>query len=203
MHTVSSALANWNDIRLFLAVARAGSMVGAARLARTDQSTISRRINALQEKLGAKLFERYSKGMRLTETDKLVFSFAETMEESAIDIERSSASVDGEMRGIVTISTTEGLGAYWLAPKLISVQRQYPGLIINLDTTKIARDLSRHEADIAIRFNDPGAETNVARHVGRLQMRPFATQGYLRETDRPESKTERTPPGRAALSGAR
>ncbi len=190
MHTVSSALANWNDIRLFLAVARAGSMVGAARLARTDQSTISRRINALQEKLGAKLFKRYSKGMRLTETDKLVFSFAETMEESAIDIERSSASVDGEMRGIVTISTTEGLGAYWLAPKLISVQRQYPGLIINLDTTKIARDLSRHEADIAIRFNDPGAETNVARHVGRLQMRPFATQGYLRETDRPESKTE-------------
>ena len=190
MHIANLTLGNWDDVQLFLAVARAGSMVGAARLARADQSTISRRMAVLQEKLGAKLFERHSRGMGLTETGRLVLSFAQAMEQCTIDIERTVSGVDREMRGTVTITSTEGLGAYWLAPKLIGFQRQYPGLAINLDTTNIARDLGGDGADIAIRFNHPGSEANVARHVGRLRMRPFATHGYLRENGTPTSKAE-------------
>ena len=123
MHIANLTLGNWDDVRLFLAVARAGSMVGAARLARADQSTISRRMAVLQEKLGAKLFERHSRGMGLTETGRLVLSFAQAMEQCTIDIERTVSGVDREMRGTVTITSTEGLGAYWLAPKLIGFQR--------------------------------------------------------------------------------
>jgi len=179
-------LDDWDDIRVFVAVAEAGSFVTAAHYLRTSQSTISRRIQELECRLGAKLFDRSVRGARLTPQGRTIQEAAKSMERAALDIEKGVAGVDREMRGTVTITATEGVGAYWLVPRLLDFQRRNPGICINLDTTNDLRKLENREADIALRFGRPAEVTYRVRKVANLALLPHASKTYLREFGRPE-----------------
>ncbi|MBC8242542.1 MAG: LysR family transcriptional regulator [Alphaproteobacteria bacterium] len=152
-------LDDWDDIRVFVAVAEAGSFVTAAHYLRTSQSTISRRIQELECRLGAKLFDRSVRGARLTPQGRTIQEAAKSMERAALDIEKGVAGVDREMRGTVTITATEGVGSYWLVPRLLDFQRRNPGICISLDTSNDLRKLENREADIALRFGRPAEVT--------------------------------------------
>ncbi|MDA1100885.1 MAG: LysR family transcriptional regulator [Proteobacteria bacterium] len=179
-------LDDWDDIRVFLAVALSGSFITAAQYLGTSQSTISRRIQELELRLGAKLFDRSVRGARLTPQGRTIQDAAKSMEHAALNIEKGIAGVDREMRGTVTITATEGIGAYWLAPRLLELQRRNPGLCISLDSTNALRNLDSREADIALRFGRPNEPTYRMRKVANLSLLPHASKTYLREFGRPE-----------------
>lgn len=179
-------LDDWDDIRVFVAVAEAGSFVTAAHYLRTSQSTISRRIQELECRLGAKLFDRSVRGARLTPQGRTIQEAAKSMERAALDIEKGVAGVDREMRGTVTITATEGVGSYWLVPRLLDFQRRNPGICISLDTSNDLRKLENREADIALRFGRPAEVTYRVRKVADLALLPHASKTYLREFGRPE-----------------
>ena len=178
---------NWDDVRVFLAVVRTGSFQKAGDWLGTNQSTVSRRIQGLEYRLGAKLFDRTNRGALLTPTGRVIQKGAESIEDAVLDIERGVAGVDVEMRGMVKITTTEGIGSYWLGPRMLDFQRRNPGLSIYIDTSNVVRDLGSREADIAVRFGRPDVPSYRIRHVANLKMRPFASKSYLREFGKPKS----------------
>ena len=148
----NNELRDWQDIQFFLAVARTGSFSKAARSLRTNQSTVGRRIQRLENSLGAKLFDRYSHGMRLTPAGEIMFAEAADMESSAAHIERHISGLDDELTGVVKISSTEGLATYWLAPRMVAFQREHPAILIDTVCKDRVVDLGMREADIAIRY---------------------------------------------------
>lgn len=179
-------LSNWDDVRVFLKIARTGSFASASDALGMSQSTISRRVFQLEDRLGARLFDRGKKGSRLTPVGRVICDAAESMESAATDIERGVAGIDHEMRGTVVITATEGIGAYWLTPRIFEFQRRHPGLSIQVDTTPDTRDLANLEADISLRFNRPKEPDLIVRRVAKVQFRPFAANSYLWEYGTPE-----------------
>ena len=177
---------DWDDVRVFLAIARAGSFQKAAEFLFTSQSTISRRIAELERRLGARLFERDNQGARLTPSGRVIQGAAESIERSVLDIERGIAGVDAEMRGLVTIATGEDLGVCWLAPRLLDLQRRNPGLLIRVATPARA-DERKGGADIALAVGRLEAPFHGARRVADLHLRPFGAKAYLREFGKPKS----------------
>jgi len=107
---VPNILGDWDDVRFFLAVAKTGSFSAAATQLNTKQTTVGRRIQALERRLGAKLFDRHRHGMEVTPAARGVLAQAESMMSNATAIERHLAGLDREMAGIVRIAATEGLG---------------------------------------------------------------------------------------------
>lgn len=115
MHDMQNSAAgwglhDWRDLQFFLAVARCGSFSGAGKKLQTNQSTVGRRIQRLEDKLGAKLFDRHNTGMRLTPAGAIMFGQTADMEASAFEIERKLTGADKELTGTVRISLSEGLG---------------------------------------------------------------------------------------------
>ena len=110
-------LGDWDDVRFFLAVAKTGSFSAAATQLNTKQTTVGRRIQALERRLGAKLFDRHRHGMEVTPAARGVLLQAESMMSNAASIERHLAGLDREMSGIVRVAATEGIAAGWLVPQ--------------------------------------------------------------------------------------
>ncbi len=179
-------LRDWDDIRFFLAVAEAKSFVAAAKQLRTSQSTVSRRVDELEKRLSARLFDRKKQGTELTPQGRTIQVAAKSMERSALEIERGVAGLDREMRGQVTITATEGVGAYWLTPRLLDFVRQHPGICISVDTTNDQRNLDERDADIALRFGRPDELSYRARKVADLSLLPHASKAYLGEFGTPK-----------------
>ena len=115
---VLNILGDWDDVRFFLAVAKTGSFSAAATQLNTKQTTVGRRIQALERRLGAKLFDRHRHGMEVTPAARGVLVQAESMLSNATSIERHLAGLDREMAGVVRVAATEGLAATWLVPRL-------------------------------------------------------------------------------------
>lgn len=181
------ALRDWDDIRLFLAVARAGSFNRAAAGLRICQSTVSRRIEQLEAEIGAKLFDRVGKGVTPTPAAAGILDRAQAMEEAAAAIERRVAGFDFEMEGVVRIAATEGIGTYWLTPRLLSLQREYPRLVIEVLAGNELADLASREADIAIRLGKPSEPALVALRVGTMRFGLYCSRQYADLYGLPES----------------
>ena len=122
---VPNILGDWDDVRFFLAVAKTGSFSAAATQLNTKQTTVGRRIQALERRLGAKLFDRHRHGMEVTPAARGVLVQAESMMSNATAIERHLAGLDREMAGVVRIAATEGVAAQWLVPRSASC-RSHP-----------------------------------------------------------------------------
>src|SRR5258708_16010182 len=114
---VPNILGDWDDVRFFLAVAKTGSFSAAATQLNTKQTTVGRRIQALERRLGAKLFDRHRHGMEVTPAARGVMVQAESMLSNATSIERHLAGLDREMSGVVRIASTEGIAAHWLVTR--------------------------------------------------------------------------------------
>lgn len=188
--SLAHALGDWDDLRFFLAVARAGSFTKAGEALRTTQTTVGRRLHAFEARSGAKLFDRRYDGMYLTPAGKEVFSLVEAMEQCSIHVERLIVGADQGLTGTVRVATTEGIGSYWLTPRLDAFQRKFPKLVVEIIIGNEVLDLAKREADLAIRLARPTDPKLVAVNVGRMRFGLFCAQAYIDRFDRPASLEE-------------
>lgn len=146
---------NWNDLRFFLALTRSGKLQEAARIVGSDYTTVSRRIDALEEALDCKLFVRSNRGFALTSDGQRLLEEAAKIESLAIGIEGELSGGKALLAGPVRISAPDGFGSYFLAPRLHAFSARYPQVDIQLIAMPRNFSLPKREADIAISLNPP------------------------------------------------
>jgi DNA-binding transcriptional LysR family regulator len=142
---------DWNDLRYFLAVARKGSTLAAGRDLNVSQTTVARRIAALEGALGVPLFDRRPAGYALTPDGQTLLPKAESVEAAARSFGDSAAAEVRELRGTVRLSTEEIFSVTLLAPMLRELRERHPEIVIDLDASVDVRDLGSGEADVALR----------------------------------------------------
>jgi DNA-binding transcriptional LysR family regulator len=158
------ANARWDDVRLFLAVHRYGTFGQAAARLGLDTSTVSRRLAAFEEALGVQLFERTRDGVVATRAGDLAVPAAEAMEAALGQLGRVASARETDAEGVVRISVAPGMAEVFVAPALVRLRAKHPRLRIELDASVRAIDLTRHEADLALRSIQPrGAELVMTR----------------------------------------
>ncbi|MGH6822369.1 MAG: LysR family transcriptional regulator [Methylocella sp.] len=171
---------SWDYLRLFLACADSGSFRRAGKRLAIDSATVVRRIDRLETAIGQRLFNRLNAGVTLTDDGKLLASDVRAMERCSLDIIRRTKIIDERVRGVVRVAITEGLGTYWLMPKLIEFQYANRMLTFELNCTMELTDVSRLQADISIQFTRPSNPDMIATRLGRLHVFPFAAESYQR-----------------------
>ena len=175
---MNAQLANWDDLRVFLAVARAGSLSGAARRLGVNHSTVFRRIAGFEETLGVRLFERLPNGYALTPAGEETLGIAERIEADVAALDRTVIGQDLRLSGTVRITATDML-AFWLLPEhLQQFRAAYPGIEIEIVVGNEALNLSQRETDIALRIGNTPPETLVGRRVGRLDFAIYGAPDY-------------------------
>ncbi|WP_342360219.1 LysR family transcriptional regulator [Terrarubrum flagellatum] len=170
---------DWDDIRIFLAVSRAGSLNAGARLLGLTQPTVSRRIHLFEGRLGVSLFGRTQDGLVLTEAGKSLWHRALAIEEHAEAISRQVLRHDDRMGGVVRISATEGLGAFWLTKRLTRLATKHPHITTEILLDNGVTDLMKRDADVAIRLGRPQARELIAKRVGDMRFSLFASRDYV------------------------
>lgn len=170
---------DWDKLRIFHAVADAGSLTHAGETLHLSQSAVSRQIRSLEESLGTTLFHRHARGLILTEQGELLFEATSSMnrrlETAAARIRDSEDEVFGELR----VTTTTGFGTLWLAPRLTKLYERYPDLKIDLMLEERVLDLPMREADVAIRMKEPSQADLIRRRLMNIRIRLYATSEYL------------------------
>ncbi|WP_108815156.1 LysR family transcriptional regulator [Loktanella sp. Alg231-35] len=181
---------DWDKLRIFHAVADAGSLTHAGDALHLSQSAVSRQIRALEESLNTTLFHRHARGLILTEQGELLFDATRSMnkrlEAAAARIRDSEEEVFGELR----ITTTTGFGTLWLAPRLPKLYEQYPDLKIDLMLEERVLDLPMREADVAIRMKEPSQADLIRKRLMSVRMRLYATNSYLEQNGTPQTPEE-------------
>jgi DNA-binding transcriptional LysR family regulator len=171
---------SWDYLRLFLACADSGSFRRAGKSLAIDSATVVRRIDRLETAIGQRLFNRLNAGVTLTDDGILLAADVRAMERCSLDIVRRTKVIDERVRGLVRVAITEGLGTYWLMPKLIEFQYANRMLTFELKCTMELSDVSRLEADISIQFKRPSNPDMIVTRLGRLHVFPFVAESYQR-----------------------
>ncbi|UJR85600.1 LysR family transcriptional regulator [Sandaracinus amylolyticus] len=181
----NAELSRWDDVRVFLAVVRQGSFTLAAQTLETDQSTVSRRIAALESELGGPLFERTPRGPVTTELGARLREDAERIEAEVHRFADAALGHERDVRGRVRIATTEGIALHFVVPRVLPALREaYPELELELVTSDRAVDLAAREADVAIRFFRTTRGDLVGRRVARLRTGVLATKALAKRARR-------------------
>lgn len=181
---------NWDDVRIFLAVARAGQILGAAKRLDLNHATVSRRIVALEEALKAKLFRRLTTGSELTPAGERFLIVAERLEAEMISARAEIADEGDEISGTVRIGAPDGFGVAFLAPRLGVLTAQHRELKIQLVPVPRSFSLSRREADIAITVERPTEGRLVAAKLVDYSLGLFASKAYADAHGLPQSRDE-------------
>lgn len=171
---------NWDDIRLFLAVARTGSFRKAAESTGLSANTLMRRISLLETRLGHILLARKASGVRLTKEGHEVARIGEKLSEQATDLERMAKTGARSLSGVVKVAVTEGLGTFWIIPRLVDFQQRHPELTMDLFCDMHFADVSSHQADVAVQLDRPPDSDMVITRLGYLHLMLFASDEYLR-----------------------
>ena len=177
---------NWDDVRIFLAVARNGQILGAARALNLNHATVARRLTALEATIGSTLFNRRTNGTELSPNGERFLVHAERME-SAMLAASESAGADSLIDGIVRVGAPDGFGVAFLAPRLGELTERHKGLRIELVPVPRAFSLSRREADIAVTLERPREGRLVARKLTDYRLGLYASQPYLDSHGTPAS----------------
>ena len=177
---------DWDKLRIFHAVADAGSLTHAGDTLHLSQSAVSRQIRALEDSLNTTLFHRHARGLILTEQGELLFdatvAMTKRLDAAAARIRDSEEEVFGELR----VTTTTGFGSLWLAPRLSKLYDLYPDLTIDLMLEEKVLDLPRREADVAIRMKEPSQADLVRKRLMNIRMRLYASPEYIAKHGMPE-----------------
>ncbi|CAM2152611.1 LysR family transcriptional regulator [Pararobbsia alpina] len=152
---------DWDDIRVFLAVARAGTLGGAARVAGQTQPTMGRRLRAFEEAVGQVLFQRTNDGFVLTDEGAALLHRAERIEEEVLGLERQIAGGEAELEGTIRVSSSDWFGEHRLTPVFAAFLREHPKVTIDLVTEARLLNLARREADLVFRIR-PFEEPDIA-----------------------------------------
>jgi len=180
MHQITMVLdMNWDDLKIFLAVAEAPSMRVAAKNLRVSHSTVSRRIEALEADLNVRLFDRMPDGYRLTQAGEELMPVAATIEESLHSFGRNVAGRDDELKGQVCVTVPDVIAINFFMPYFAEFMREYPDIQLKIHDSFEVFDLSRREADVAIRFTKNPPEHLIGRKLGNMHQAVYATKRYL------------------------
>jgi DNA-binding transcriptional LysR family regulator len=179
---------DWSDLRHFLAVARHGSTIRAAKALGMNQSTVQRRVALLERQLGRSLFERRVDGYRLTRLGEELRPIAERVETAIADFGRHAASSDTELVGSIRLTCPETVGYRMIKSALLDrFHARYPGLRVEIVMVDAILDLAKGEADIAFRTSDPQDQTLVARKVAEVPWAVFASRSYVDRRGTPKA----------------
>ncbi len=170
---------NWDDYRHFLAVARSGRLSAAGRQLGVDHATVGRRVKALEEALGATLFDRSPQGYRLTDEGQRLIHIAETMESGTITAQAELGGQGKRISGAVRIGAPEGLATYMLAKCGADLCRAHPELEVQIVALPRTFSLSKREADIAIAVSPPTSGRLKTRKITDYKLHLYGTKAYL------------------------
>lgn len=173
---------DWDDLRHFLAVAQAGTFLGAAKRLGIEHATVRRRIAALETRLGRKLVDRRGRKIVLTPDGEKVAELAAPIALQAASIEQLGRTSSKELRGDVRISAPPALSNMLLAKPIVDLRRQHPGIQITLVGEKRFASLNRREADVAVRLSRPEEGEYAIIKVGAISFDFYAAEEYLAST---------------------
>ncbi|MFV2061744.1 MAG: LysR family transcriptional regulator, partial [Gammaproteobacteria bacterium] len=170
-------MANWDDARYVLALARSGTIRAAAKSLAVNHTTVSRRITTLEKQLSARLFELTPSGYVMTVSGKLIYKAAEEMEDLLVSAYRRIEGADSELSGEVHIHIPD-IFDDWVCKQLAPFLQQHPKLKINLSSEVAVADLSRREADIALRFTDEPPLDMIGKKITELPVALYANKNF-------------------------
>ncbi|MBU6463915.1 MAG: LysR family transcriptional regulator [Bradyrhizobium sp.] len=181
-------MADWDLVRIFLEVARIGSFRAASEQLNMSANYLSKRISLLERAYKTTLMTRHVDGIRLTPEGLQVLEAAKRMEEASFGLDcallsQAAPALSGEVR----LAVTEGLGTFWLAPRLVEFQRAYPGLLVDLKCEMRSADVLRLEADVAVQLEHPDKLDLKRVKIGRLHIMPFVSPAYVEIYGMPKS----------------
>jgi len=182
---------DWNELRLVLAVCRAGNLTAAAARLNVDHSTAFRRLKALETRLGVRLFERLSGGVyQATEAGQRMAAAAERMEDEALALDRDLTGRDHRLSGRLRVTSSETLAYSRLTRHLAHFRQVHPGLAVDLSIDNRVLNLSRREADVALRPVRPKQGDLWGRRLATIAWGFYATPAYLAARERPSTKAK-------------
>tara|TARA_B100001939_G_scaffold346979_1_gene367230 strand:+ start:5926 stop:6855 length:930 start_codon:yes stop_codon:yes gene_type:complete len=170
---------DWNALKIFLAIAEAGSLSAASRKLHMSQPTLSRKLMQLEQDLDSQLFQRLPKGLVLTESGEKILNAVRAMEEMALDVEKAVTGQNKRLEGTVRLTTTEFIGTYWITEEMKLFRDNYPGICVDLNVSMQPIDLLRREADIAIRLGRPMQPDLIGKKLGQFENHMAASTAYL------------------------
>ena len=177
---------DWDDLRFFLAIDRTKSLVGAAKELRVTQSTVGRRLAALESQLGVRLLHRTEQGYLPTRAGDAIREHVERVEAETIAVERAVGGVDTRLAGTVRIAGPELLASHVLAPCAAALYSRHPGITLELIANSTAPNLARREADVSIQLTRCEEGGMVVRRVGTMSFGLYASVSYLSRQGDPD-----------------
>ena len=181
---------DWDKLRIFHAVASAGSFTHAGQTLGLSQSAVSRQISALEDEISTPLFQRHARGLTLTDEGELLFTAVTDVLGRLAQAEEALKNVHDSPRGTLKITTAHGVGAYWLLPRLGDFLAQYPEVELHLVMDDRELDLAQREADIAIRMRAPVQADLIQRKLFTVHYHMYASKPYLKAHPTPASLDE-------------
>lgn len=181
---------DWDKIRIFHAVAEAGSFTHAGEVLNLSQSAVSRQISALEQSLSVPLFHRHARGLILTEQGEELYSSAHDVYHQLAMAEARLTDSKERPQGTLKVSTTVGFGSVWLTPRIKEFLDAYPEIEVSIVLAYNEVDLSMREADVAIRLTPPTQPDLVQRHLMSFRNYVYASPDYLEEHGMPSSQED-------------
>lgn len=181
MHAIPH-IKDWADIQVFLAIADAGTLGAAGAPLGLTQPSVGRRLSAMEERLGVKLFIRDGRRLQLTDAGLSIMDSARRIEREMLAI---SGALDGQTQGLageVTISAAEGIGTEWLTPELVKFKHRHPDILVNIQIENRKADLLHREADIALRFGRPTEADLIGRKLTELGFGYYMRRDMVADT---------------------
>jgi DNA-binding transcriptional LysR family regulator len=170
---------DWDDLRVLLAIHRTGSLAGAAASLDINPTTVGRRLSALEERAETRLFDRTPDGYVLTAAGRDILPRAERMEAEALGAEREIAGADGRLSGVVRVTVTEMLATRFIAHHLARFAARCPEITLDLWCTNAVVNLSRREADVALRLARPREPDVISKQLAAIELALYASPAYV------------------------
>jgi DNA-binding transcriptional LysR family regulator len=187
-HAIVHGMFTWDDARVMLAVQRTGSLSAAGRELGVNQSTVGRRLHALDEALGVKVFLQTAEGYLLSPAGERLLSHARKMEDDAFALERAASGADAGLTGPVCVTGPDALSARVLAPLLVELHGKLPRVDFELLADNRTLSLSRREADMAVRTARPREASVVMRRLCGFASAVYASRGYVERCGLPRER---------------
>ena len=178
---------DWDKLRIFHAVASAGSFTHAGQQLTLSQSAVSRQISALEEDISTPLFQRHARGLTLTDEGELLYTAVREVLSRLAAAEEALKNIHESPRGPLKITASQGIGAYWLLPRLKEFSKEYPDVEIHLLMEDRELDLSQREADLAVRMRAPVQADLIQRKLFTVHYHMYASKEFLEKQGEPKT----------------
>jgi len=170
---------NWDDLRVFLAVARSGSISGGAKQLKLQHSTVSRRMRKLEQELGVRLFDKVPSGYELTLAGEKLVQAADHMEREVLTVDGTLSGADLRPSGPLRVTAIDNMATTILMPMFAGFSREYPDVTLRLMVSNVYASLAQREADVAIRLTNTPPETLIGKRVGTVSSAIYGSSDYL------------------------